>query len=86
MASQGNSKPIKTSDTSLLAPPSEGSGNVRSDNHPTEEARTTSTMAQKRFLNHREAEAGGPADSAACGEEDPGVALEWLVEDPGEKK
>lgn len=85
MASQGDSKPSKTSDTSLSAPPSEGSGKVRSDNHPAEESHNTSREAQKRFLNHREAEAGGPADGAACGEEDPGVALELLVEDADEK-
>lgn len=30
-------------------------------------------------LSHREAEAGSPADIAACGEEDPGSALESLV-------
>ena len=30
-------------------------------------------------LTHHEAEAGGPLDVAACGEEDPGAALESLV-------
>ena len=30
-------------------------------------------------LTHHEAEAGSPADVAACGEEDPGVGLEQLV-------
>jgi hypothetical protein len=30
-------------------------------------------------LTHHEAEAGGPMDVAACGEEDPGAALESLV-------
>ncbi len=31
------------------------------------------------LLTHHEAEAGSPADIAACGEEDPGVGLEMLV-------
>lgn len=31
------------------------------------------------LLSHREAEAGSPADVAACGEEDPGSGLEFLV-------
>jgi len=30
-------------------------------------------------LTHLEAEAAGPMDIAACGEEDPGAALESLV-------
>lgn len=85
MASQGDSKPTKTSDTSLLAPPSEGSGKVRSDNHSAEETHNNARGDQKRFLNHREAEAGGPADCAVCGEEDPGVALEMMVENAAEK-
>lgn len=85
MASQGDSKPTKTSDPSLAARPSEGSGNVRADKHPAGDTANTSREARKRFLNHREAEAGGPADVAACGEEDPGAALEMLVKDADEK-
>lgn len=30
-------------------------------------------------LSHKDAEAASPADEAVCGEEDPGVALETLV-------
>ncbi|OJA05838.1 hypothetical protein [Halomonas sp. QHL1] len=85
MASQGDSKPTKTSGTSLSAPPCEGSGKVCSHNRPAEETHNTSKEAHKHFLNHREAQAGGPADSAACGEEDPGAALEMLVENTDEK-
>lgn len=85
MASQGDLKPTKTSNTSLLAPPSDGSGKVRLNNHPAEEAHNASRATQKRFLSHREAEAGGPAASAVCGEEDPGAALEMLVESADEK-
>ena len=85
MASQGDSKPTKTCDTSLSAPPSKGSGKVRSDNDPAEETHNTSSKAQKRFLNHREAEAGGPADCSVCGEEDQGVAVEMMVKDASDK-
>lgn len=86
MSSQGDSEPNKTSDTSSSAPPSKGSEKGRSNQPPAEEAHDTSRGAQKHFLNHREAEAGSPADCAACGEEDPGVALEMLVGNADEKK
>ncbi|MDQ7735106.1 hypothetical protein QT231_20600 [Halomonas sp. SpR1] len=85
MSSQGDSKPNKTSETSLSVPSTEGSGKGRSNQPLAEEANDTSRGAQKHFLNHREAEAGGPADCAACGEEDPGVALEMLVGNTDEK-
>lgn len=32
-------------------------------------------------LSHRDAEAASPEDSSVCGEEDPGSALESLVDD-----
>lgn len=86
MSSQGDSEPNKTSDPSSSAPPSKSSEKGCSNHSPAEETHNTSREAQKRFLNHREAEAGGPADCAACGEEDPGVALEMLVGKANEKK
>lgn len=85
MASQSDLKPIKTRNTSISAPSSEGPGKACSNNYPAEESPSTPSEIQKHFLNHREAEAGGPADCAACGEEDPGVALEMLVEDTHKK-
>lgn len=85
MASQDNSKPTKPSDTSSSAPPAESPEKEHSDSNITKETHNASRKSRKRFLSHEEAEAGGPADIAACGEEDPGVALEWMVEDPEEK-
>ena len=41
--------------------------------------RPTDTEHRDMVLTHHEAEAGSPADVAACGEEDPGVGLEQLV-------
>lgn len=48
---------------------------------PTAAAQPQSTRRNERdlILTHHEAEAGGPMDVAACGEEDPGAALESLV-------
>lgn len=37
-------------------------------------------------LSHQEAEAGSAEDSSVCGEEDPGAALEFLVEENRQKK
>lgn len=85
MTSEGDSIPTKKSDSSLSASPSTGLEKARPSHHSGEETHNNSTKAQKRFLSHREAEAGGPADIAACGEEDPGAALEMLVENPSKK-
>lgn len=38
------------------------------------------------ILTHREAQAGGPDDMAACGEEDIGAGLEFLVTRDDHKK
>lgn len=83
MTRQGDSKPPKTSYTSRRALPSGEEEKTRLGNNPAEETPEFSKEPKKLFLNHREAMAGGPADGAACGEEDPGVALELLVEDAG---
>ena len=44
---------------------------------------TTSTQDPKQQppLSHSDAEAASPEDSSVCGEEDPGSALESLVDD-----
>ena len=43
------------------------------------QSRGTDAEHRDILLSHHEAEAGSPADVAACGEEDPGVGLEQLV-------
>lgn len=85
MTSQDDSISSKTSSTSSAEPASSAGGKDRLGNPHPKENYYTSKEGRKLFLNHREAEAGGPADCAVCGEEDPGVALELLVEENGEK-
>ena len=43
--------------------------------HPSEKAE------RKPSMSHKDAEAASPEDSSVCGEEDPGSALESLVDD-----
>lgn len=75
MANQRDSNYSQTKNRSLSTPPPGGSERVHADIG----THDTAKDLQKYFLNHREAKAGGPADAAACGEEDPGAALELLV-------
>ncbi|HEX5792404.1 MAG TPA: hypothetical protein VFY01_03960 [Rheinheimera sp.] len=44
-------------------------------NHPVDKAEHHSP------LSHKDAEAASPEDSSVCGEEDPGSALESMVDD-----
>lgn len=44
-----------------------------------EDSSEATTEKRDMVLSHKEAEAGSPADMAACGEEDPGSGLEFLV-------
>ncbi|MDQ2076691.1 hypothetical protein [Marinimicrobium sp. ABcell2] len=44
-----------------------------------EEPEATPAWWRALILTHEEAEAGGPAGASACGEEDPGSGLEFLV-------
>lgn len=52
-----------------------------SDKPSTDKEQKLAAKARKRVLDPEEAEAGGPAGIAVCGEEDPGSALEFLVDD-----
>src|SRR5690606_7859974 len=61
---------------------------IKSPPNASQTGQTAETQAEEQakpdedrdlVLTHREAEAGGPPDGAACGEEDPGSGLEFLV-------
>lgn len=89
MANRSDSKSSNTNreDVSQGPPGHQATSNkVGSDKRLTEETQKLSAEERKRLLNPKEAEAGGPADIAVCGEEDPGSALELLVEEEEEKK
>lgn len=89
MANQSDSKSSNTNRESV-SEASEGhranSKKAGSDKRSTEEAQKLPAEKRKRLLDPEEAEAGGPAEIAVCGEEDPGSALEFLVDEEEEKK
>lgn len=70
MVNQRDSKNLKSADSGEL---SMNKGSKRSSQERTS------------LLDPDEAEAGGPAGIAVCGEEDPGSALEFWVEEDEQK-
>lgn len=60
---------------------SEHKSSVEMAYQPSDKEGASEATTEKRdmVLSHKEAQAGSPADVAACGEEDPGSGLEFLV-------
>lgn len=89
MANQSDSKSSNTNreDGSQAPPGKQATSNkAGSDKRSTEASQKLSAEKRTRLLDPEEAEAGGPAEIAVCGEEDPGSALEFLVDEEDEKK